>query len=309
MSVFNASRLLGKTVLITGASSGIGKVSFIQTLGKMWPSAQPDRSSSITRKATAVLFAKGGANVILTARRADALQKVAEECAAAYSAAGIQQGGKFVSIALDVSDKNQIASFLEKVPTELLNNAGYVVGVDRVGDLSLENMENMFATNVFGLVALTQLFIKDFKARKTGHVINLGSIAGREPYAGGGIYCATKHAVNAFTGVLMRELVDTPIRVTEIQPGMVETEFSVVRFKGDKSAADKVYEGIQPCEHRHRIPHLPHHLLIVAQVAAEDIAEEIVWAASRPSHVNIAEVFVLPVNQATATLNYRSPKL
>ncbi|KIJ17393.1 hypothetical protein PAXINDRAFT_73466 [Paxillus involutus ATCC 200175] len=271
MSVFNASRLLGKTVVITGASSGIGA-------------------------ATAVLFAKGGANVILTARRIDALTKVAEECATAHKEAGVQHGGNFVTISLDISDKNQVASFLEKVPTELrdidvlVNNAGYVVGVDRVGDLSLENMESMFATNVFGLIALTQLFVKDFKARKTGHVINLGSIAGREPYAGGSVYCATKHAVSAFTGALMRELVDTPIRVTEIQPGMVETEFSVVRFKGDKSAADKVYEGLQP-------------------LVAEDIAEEIVWAASRPPHVNLAEVFVLPVNQATATLNYRTPKL
>ncbi|KAF9227943.1 NAD(P)-binding protein [Gyrodon lividus] len=271
MSVFNASRLLGKTVLITGASSGIGA-------------------------ATAVLFAKGGANVILTARRTDVLEKVAEKCAAAHKEAGVQHGGKFVAIALDVSDKTQIASFLEKVPTEirnidvLVNNAGYVVGVDRVGDLSLENMESMFSTNVFGLIALTQLFIKDFKERKTGHVINLGSIAGREPYAGGSIYCATKHAVNAFTGALMRELVDTPIRVTEIQPGMVETEFSIIRFKGDKGAADKVYDGLQP-------------------LMAEDIAEEIVWAASRPPHVNLAEVFVLPVNQATATLNYRAPQL
>jgi len=105
---------------------------------------------------------------------------------------------------------------------------------------------------------------------------------------GGGIYCATKHAVNAFSGVLLRELVDTPIRGTEIQPGMVETEFSIVRFRGDKSAADKVYQGLQP-------------------LVAEDIAEEIVWAASRPPHVNLAEVFILPVNQATATLNYRSP--
>ncbi|KAG9318464.1 NAD(P)-binding protein [Chiua virens] len=263
MSVFNASRLLGKTVLITGASSGIGK---------------------------------GGANIILTARRGDALQSVAEQCATAHKEAGVQHGGKFVPIVLDVSDKNQIASFADKIPAELrnidvlVNNAGYVVGVDRVGDISLENMENMFVTNVFGLIALTQLFIKNFKARKTGHIINLGSIAGREPYAGGSIYCATKHAVNAFSGALMRELVDTPIRVTEIQPGMVETEFSLIRYKGDKTAADKVYDGLQP-------------------LVAEDIAEEIVWAASRPPHVNLAEVFVLPVNQASATINYRSPKL
>lgn len=202
MSVFNASRLLGKTVLITGASSGIGKVSSIQNARK--DAAISSTAPFITDKATAILFAKvgvsppqllsvalkhteqGGANVILTARRADALQNVAEQCAAAHRAAGVQQGGKFVSIALDVSDKNQIASFLEKIPTALrdvdvlgkqhhphihppthlntaasiVNNAGYVVGVDRVGDLSLENMENMFTTNVFGLIALTQLFVK-----------------------------------------------------------------------------------------------------------------------------------------------------
>lgn len=268
MSVFNSSRLLGKTVLVTGASSGIGA-------------------------ATAVLFAKGGSNVIVTARRADALQKVVERCVAAHREAGAQCGGKFVAIPFDVSDKNQVASFPDKIPAELrridilVNNAGYVVGVDRVGDISLENMEGMFATNVFGLIALTQLFVKDFRERGTGHIINIGSIAGKEAYAGGSIYCATKHALHAFTAALMREVVDTPIRVTEIQPGMVETEFSIIRYRGDKTAADKVYDGLQP-------------------LVAEDIAEEIVWAASRPPHVNIAELFVLPVNQASATITYRS---
>ncbi|QRW12443.1 short chain dehydrogenase [Ceratobasidium sp. AG-Ba] len=130
----------------------------------------------------------------------------------------------------------------------------------------------------------------DFKKRQTGHFINIGSVAGREPYVGGSIYCATKHAVSAFTGSLMRELVDTPIRVTEIQPGMVETDFSVTRYRGDKSAADKVYTAFS--------------LVIVA----EDIAEEIVWAAARPPHVNLAQVYVLPVNQASATLSYRKPQ-
>lgn len=268
MSVFNASRLLGKTVLITGASSGIGA-------------------------ATAILFAKAGSNLILTARRMDALEQVRQQCVAAHQGAGVQHGGQFVTIPLDVSDKNQIASLPNEIPPDLrnidilVNNAGYVVGVDRVGDISLQNMEEMFATNVFGLIALTQLFIKDFRERSTGHIINIGSIAGKEPYAGGSIYCATKHALHAFTAALMREVVDTPVRVTEIQPGMVETEFSIVRYKGDKSAADKVYSGLQP-------------------LVAEDIAEEIVWAASRPAHVNIAELFVLPVNQASATINYRS---
>ncbi|KAI0831237.1 NAD(P)-binding protein [Trametes gibbosa] len=290
MSVFNASRLIGKTVLITGASAGIGA-------------------------ATAVLFAKGGSNVVLAARRVDALKSVAEACAAAHKESGLQQGGKFATVRLDVSDRKQIATFLEQVPEELrkidilVNNAGFVLGTDRVGDISQDDLEAMFSVNVFGLIAVTQLFIKgrqalrmpfpvsiphedpraDFKARKTGHIINIGSIAGREPYAGGSIYCATKHAVRAFSGALLREVVDTPIRVTEIQPGMVETEFSVVRFRGDKSAADKVYEGLQP-------------------LIAEDIAEEIVWAASRPPHINIAELFVLPVNQASPTINYRGPK-
>ncbi|KAH9946170.1 NAD-P-binding protein [Epithele typhae] len=270
MSVFNASRLLGKTVLVTGASAGIGA-------------------------ATAILFAKGGSNVILCARRVDALKTVAEACAAAHKQSGLTEGGKFVSLPLDVSDKKQVASFLDNVPAELrsidvlVNNAGFVLGVERIGDISEADMEAMFTVNVFGLINVTQLLIKDFKARKTGHIINIGSIAGREPYAGGAIYCATKHAVRSFTGSLMREVVDTPIRVTEIQPGMVETEFSIVRFRGDKSAADKVYQGIQP-------------------LVAEDIAEEIVWAAARPPHVNIAEVFVLPTNQATATLSYRAPQ-
>ncbi|KAI0709127.1 NAD-P-binding protein [Earliella scabrosa] len=271
MSVFNASRLLGKNVLVTGASAGIGA-------------------------ATAILFAKGGSNVILCARRVDALKSVAEACAAAHKESGLQQGGKFATIQLDVADKKQVASLLDQIPQDLrnvdilVNNAGFVLGVERIGDIADADLEAMFQVNVFGLISMTQLFIKDFKARKTGHIINVGSIAGREPYVGGGIYCATKHAVRAFTGSLLREVVDTPIRVTEVQPGMVETEFSIVRFRGDKSAADKVYEGLQP-------------------LVAQDIAEEIVWAASRPPHVNIAELFVLPVNQASPTISYRGNRL
>jgi len=270
MSVFSAARLLGKTVLVTGASSGIGA-------------------------ATAVLFARGGANVILLARRKDALATVSEACLAAHKESGLQQGGKFVTIPLDVSDKQQIAALWEKVPQDLrdvdilVNNAGFVRGVEHVGDIAVEDIEAMFATNVFGLINMTQLLVKDFKKKGSGHVINLGSIAGIEPYAGGSIYTATKHAVNAFTGSLRRELVNTPIRVTEILPGMVETEFSIVRYRGDANAAKKVYEGLEP-------------------LTAHDIAEEIVWAAARPPHVNVAETLIFPVNQASAGIKYTAPK-
>lgn len=268
MSVFNTTRLLGKTVLITGASSGIGA-------------------------ATAILFAKGGANVILVARRPELLNKVTQDCVIAHQQAGHSKGGRFAGVQLDVSDKKQVASLWDKVPQDLrhvdvlVNNAGYVLGVEHVGSISEKDIEGMFETNVFGLISMTQLLVKDFKERDAGHIINLGSIAGREPYAGGSVYNATKHAVRAFTGALMRELVNTQIRVTEIQPGMVETEFSVVRYRGDFQAAAKVYEGLQP-------------------LTASDVAEEIVWAASRPPHVNVAEVLVFPVNQASATVSYRT---
>jgi len=230
--------------------------------------------------------------LILVSRRADQLEKVAEAAGAAHKAAGVQEGGKIVSVQLDVTDRTQVAALWSKVPQEfrnvdiLVNNAGGAHGTDRVGDIQDKDIDTMFNTNVLGLISLTQLLMKDFKARNTGHVINIGSIAGRESYAGGSVYCATKAAVRAFTGCLLREVVDTSIRVTEIQPGMVETEFSIVRYRGDKSAADKVYEGLQP-------------------LTAEDIAEEIVWAAARPPHVNIAEVLVFPANQASATLAFR----
>nr|XP_031858844.1 uncharacterized protein CI109_005799 [Kwoniella shandongensis]KAA5525916.1 hypothetical protein CI109_005799 [Kwoniella shandongensis] len=263
MSVFNTSRLEGKTVLITGASAGIGA-------------------------ATAILFARTGANLVLLARRAENLKAVKAKAEEAYKAVGKE--GKVVTLAVDVTKTEDLDSILEK--TEglqvdiLVNNAGMVRGKEQVGDISDEDINVMFSTNVLGLIHLTQIFVREFKKRQAGTIINLGSIAGREPYSGGSIYCATKHALSAFNGALLRELVNTPIRVVEIQPGMVETEFSIVRFRGDKAAADEVYKGLQP-------------------LVAEDIAEEIVWCASRPPHVNIAQLFVLPVNQATPVLAYK----
>jgi len=267
MSVFNSSRLVGKTVLITGASAGIGQ-------------------------AAAILFARAGSNLVLLARREEALEKTAEQAKAAHKEGGATGGGNVATVVLDVSDREAVKNLWSKVPADLrkvdilVNNAGFVLGVDRIGSLNEGEIDAMFATNVKGLIDVTQLLLKDFKERKSGHIINLGSIAGREAYAGGSIYCATKFAVHAFNTCLRAELVDTPIRVTEIQPGLVETEFSVVRFRGDQQAADKVYHGLEP-------------------LTGQDIAEEIVWAASRPPHVTVAEVLVLPVNQASTTLNYR----
>jgi len=261
---FAFPRLAGKTVLVTGASAGIGK-------------------------ATALLFAKSGSNLILVARRADKLEEVKSE---------IQKANKDIKVAvipLDMSDRKAVASILDQIPADLkevdvlVNNAGGVRGVEQVGDISLDDIDIMLSLNVMSLMQLTQIFVTEFKKRSKGHVINIGSVAGRESYPGGSVYCATKAAVRAFTGSLIRELVSTPIRVTEIQPGLVETEFSVIRFRGDKSKADKVYDGLQP-------------------LVGEDIAEEIVWAASRPAHVQIAEVFVMPVNQAAATLVHRGSK-
>jgi len=268
MSVFNSSRLANKTVLITGASSGIGQ-------------------------AAAILFARGGANLILLARRENALKETADKVRAAHKEAGATAGGNVATVVLDVSNREAVKSLWSKVPSDLrnvdilVNNAGFVVGIDRIGSIKESEIDAMFATNVTGLINMTQLLVKDFKERKAGHIINMGSIAGVEAYPGGSIYCATKFAVHAFNTSLRAELEDTPIRVTEILPGMVETEFSVVRFRGDKSAADKVYQGLEP-------------------LTAQDVAEEVVWAAARPPHVNIAEVLVLPVNQASATLNFRA---
>ncbi|KAH8833585.1 NAD(P)-binding protein [Flagelloscypha sp. PMI_526] len=286
-AVFDASRLIGKTVIVTGASSGIGAATSILFAKVSFRLFEAPRMTQ-----TSIRLGATSSTLLDESMPWKRLNSLAVE---AHKVGGTGKGGNFHSVVLDVSDTKSVASFWDKVPAELrdvdilVNNAGFVLGVEHAGSIAQEDIEAMFATNVFGLIAMSQLLLKDFKVKNTGHIINLGSIAGKEPYAGGSIYTATKHAVNAFTQSMMRELVNTKIRVTEIQPGMVETEFSVVRFRGDKSKADKVYDGIQP-------------------LIGEDIAEEIVWAASRPPHVNIAETLIFPVNQASATVNYREQK-
>ncbi|GLI72729.1 hypothetical protein PoHVEF18_000910 [Penicillium ochrochloron] len=255
-----AKRLEGKTILVTGASSGIGK-------------------------STAKEFARTSPNnlkIIVTARRLEALNELAAEIKAE-----VGDGVKVLPVKLDVSNPEEIKNFVPSLPAEfkeidvLVNNAGLVKGVAQAPDIAPEDMNVMFNTNVTGLINMTQAILPIFKKRDEGgrgDIINIGSIAGREPYAGGGIYCATKAAVRSFTDSLRKELVATRIRVIEIDPGQVETEFSVVRFYGDKSKADAVYKGVEP-------------------LTGDDIAEVVVFAAGRRENVVIADTLVYPSHQ------------
>ncbi|PSS10848.1 hypothetical protein M430DRAFT_53390 [Amorphotheca resinae ATCC 22711] len=261
-------RLEGKTIVITGASSGIGR-------------------------STAVEFARTSPKnlrLILTARRIDTLKEVA-----AQIQKEVGDGVKVLPYKLDVSKPEEVSSFVGNLPEEwrdidiLVNNAGLVKGVARAPDIAAEDMNIQFATNVTGLVNMTQAILPIFKKRPdggAGDIINIGSIAGREPYPGGSIYCATKAAVKAFTDALRKELISTRIRIIEIDPGQVETEFSIVRFYGDKSKADAVYAGCEP-------------------LTPEDIAEVIVFAAGRRENVVIADTLIFPNHQAAATLLHR----
>ncbi|ORZ21509.1 hypothetical protein BCR42DRAFT_346387 [Absidia repens] len=255
-------RLQGKTVFITGASAGIGE-------------------------ACAREFAKEGSHLVLTARRVDRLEKLKQELTGKYKDINVH------TVALDIRDKKQIDDAVKGLPSSLkdidvlVNNAGMVHGVDPLVEVKEDDLDIMFATNVKGLVFLTQAIVPGMKERGTGHIINLGSVAGKEAYAGGSIYCATKHAVDAISKALLIELVDTPLRVSQICPGLVNTEFSTVRFGGDKSKADAVYKGLQP-------------------LVAEDIAEIVVFTAGRPPHVNIADMLVFPSCQAASKIVSRN---
>ncbi|RDW69682.1 NAD(P)-binding Rossmann-fold containing protein [Coleophoma cylindrospora] len=261
MSSAMSKRLEGKTIVITGASSGIGK-------------------------STALEFARTAPKdlrLILTARRIDTLKQVAEEIKKE-----VGDGVKVLPFKLDVSSPDEVRSFVSNLPEEwrdidvLVNNAGLVKGVAKAPEIAEEDMKVMFDTNVTGLINMTQAVLPIFLKRANGgagDIINIGSIAGREPYVGGGIYCATKAAIKSFTESLRRELIATKIRVIEVDPGQVETEFSVIRFYGDKSKADAVYAGCEP-------------------LTPDDIAEIIVFAAGRRENVVIADTLVFPNHQA-----------
>ncbi|MCJ1312250.1 hypothetical protein MMC25_005924 [Agyrium rufum] len=265
-------RLEGKTIVITGASSGIGR-------------------------STAFEFARTSPKnlkLVLTARRIDTLKQVAADIQKE-----VGQGVQILPVQLDVSDPDAVRGFVGSLPEEfrdincLVNNAGLVKGNAQAPDIREEDMNIMWATNVTGLINMTQAIMPIYKKRPdggAGDIINIGSIAGREPYVGGGIYCATKAAIRSFSDSLRRENISNRIRVMEVDPGQVETEFSVIRFYGDKAKADAVYADCEP-------------------LTPDDIAEVIVFTAARRENVVIADTLIFPNHQAgTGTALYKKPK-
>jgi NADP-dependent 3-hydroxy acid dehydrogenase YdfG len=235
-----------RVAVVTGASSGIGA-------------------------ATAMRLAKEDFEVVLGARRVERLEEVAAQC-----------GGR--ALPLDVTDAESVAAFTAAVDRVdvLVNNAGLASGLQPIAEIDESRVDTMWETNVVGLLRVTKNLLPKLEASGAGHIVNLGSIAGFETYPGGAGYTATKHAVRAVSRTIRIELLGKPIRVTEIQPGLVETEFSLVRFDGDRDKAAKPYEGLTP-------------------LTGDDIADCIAWAVTRPAHVNIDELVVRPVAQASAT--------
>ena len=232
---------------VTGASSGIGE-------------------------ATARMLAAAGFDVVVAARRMDRLHALAAEI-----------GGR--AFELDVRDRASVEAFAASLPrlNVLVNNAGGAFGLEPLAQSVDENWRLMWETNVFGLMLVTRACLPALEASGAGHIVNVGSIAGLESYPGGAGYTSAKHGVVAITETLRLELLGKPIRVTEVDPGMVETEFSLVRFSGDEARATKVYDGVDP-------------------LVAHDIADCITWVVTRPPHVNIDHMRVTPLQQATATL-------
>ena len=240
-----------KTAVVTGASSGIGE-------------------------ATARRLAKEGFDVLIGARRIDRLEKIAEHIGARWKA-------------LDVTDQSSVDSFVDGIDSLnlLVNNAGGAKGLAPLAEIPDVDWDWMYKANVVGLARVTRALLPALERSGDGHIVNVGSIAGIETYEGGAGYTAAKHAVAAISETLRLELLGKPIRVTEVQPGLVDTEFSLVRFGGDAARAAKVYEGLTP-------------------LTADDVADCIAWAATRPSHVNVDAIVVKPRDQARATKVHRT---
>ncbi|HET6510598.1 MAG TPA: SDR family oxidoreductase [Candidatus Kapabacteria bacterium] len=252
--------LQNKTVFITGASSGIGL-------------------------ACAEAFAKEGARLLLCARRIEKLNQEVDAIREKYRVI-------VHTFELDVREQPSVEQAIASLPAEwrdidiLVNNAGLSRGLDKFQDSLLSDWEEMLDTNVKGLLYVTRAVLPRMLELKRGHIVNIGSIAGHEVYPKGHVYCASKHAVDAVTKGLRMDLVDTPLRVTTIDPGLVETEFSIVRFHGDTERAASVYKGIDA-------------------LRPQDIADTVVWSCSRPPHVQIAEIIVFPTAQASAAVVHR----
>ena len=252
---------MNKTVLITGATSGFGK-------------------------AMAAKFAGANYNCIITGRRADKLKEVEEELIAIY-------GIKVLPLVFDVQDKEKVFETIESLPAEwkaidvLINNAGLALGKDSFENASLDDWETMIDTNVKGLLYVSKAVIPLMIARKSGHIINLGSTAGKEVYKDGNVYCATKFAVDAISKSMRVDLLPNKIKVTSIHPGSADTEFSNIRFKGDGTKAAAVYEGYEPLH-------------------AEDVADIALYCASLPTHVCINDLVVTCTAQGSASLFYKN---
>jgi 3-hydroxy acid dehydrogenase/malonic semialdehyde reductase len=246
---------MSKIALITGATSGIGE-------------------------ACAHVFAREGYNLILTGRRQDRLDKVASHLNDKYDV-------EIVASSFDVSNRGQVMESLNELSPEwrkvdvLINNAGLSQGLEPIQNGNIDDWETMIDTNVKGLLYVSRVVSNWMIENGKGHIINLGSIAGKEVYVNGNVYCATKHAVDALNKGMRIDLLPYGIKVTAVHPGAVQTEFSEVRFKGDKERAKKVYDGFEP-------------------LVAQDIAETIWFVASRPAHVNINDLVIMPTAQATA---------
>ena len=244
-----------KTAMITGATSGIGK-------------------------ATAQILASNGYDLIITGRRGELLDELASNIR-------LETQAEVVSLCFDVRDLNQVENAVNSLTGKwknidlLVNNAGLAVGLEPVHSGDTDDWERMIDTNVKGLLYVSRFITPGMVARQSGHIINLSSIAGHQAYPNGAAYCGTKHAVEAITKAMRIELLPFGIKVSAISPGMVDTEFSLVRFKGDAQKAENVYKGLTP-------------------LYANDIAESILYMASRPKHVNIDEMIIMPTDQAGA---------
>lgn len=243
-------------VLITGASSGIGA-------------------------ACARVFAQAGAKLILAARRQERLDQLADELSLDAS--------RIHLLHLDVCDRSSVESALSTLPASwssvdiLINNAGLSRGLDKLHEGSFQDWEEMIDTNIKGLLYLTRFVVPRMVSRGRGHVVNIGSVAGHQTYPSGNVYCATKAAVRVLSEGLKQDLLGTPVRVSSVDPGLVETEFSQVRFRDDTERAKRVYQGLTP-------------------LTPGDVADVVLFCVTRPPHVNISEVLLMPTDQAGSML-------